>query len=130
MMRLVASPLAVVGVSCRSKSVSKVFSSNHPSATLTSFFSTQGDRGGSSASAVETESSVINSVYVHHVTKVVLQHLQETKAEWIIKQGLDRGLHINPNGTATLQFPPRMGFDGGRIWYVCHAGSVCHDGKR
>lgn len=74
-------------------------------------------RGGSSSSAFEqTEPPLVNSVYVHHVTKVVLQHLQETKADWLVEQGLERGLRLNSNGTAVLQFPPKMGMDSGRIW--------------
>eukprot|EP00980_Cylindrotheca_fusiformis_P004113 scaffold894_cov153-Cylindrotheca_fusiformis.AAC.9 len=56
-------------------------------------------------------------VYVHHVSKTALEHLQRKQATWLIKQGLDRGLHINPNGTFSLTFPSRQGFDAGRIWY-------------
>ena len=64
----------------------------------------------------EPERSPIHTVYVHHVTKVVLQHLQESKADWLVQQGLDRGLRLNSNGTAVLQFPRKNGFDKGRIW--------------
>eukprot|EP00977_Amphora_coffeiformis_P003959 scaffold793_cov161-Amphora_coffeaeformis.AAC.11 len=104
--------------------VSKVFSSRPTSAVAS--FSTQ---GGSSSSAVEAEQPpLVNSIYVHHVTKIVLQHLQETKADWLVRQGLDRGLRLKSNGTAVLQFPPKQGFDsGGRIWYVAR-GTDCDEG--
>ena len=55
-------------------------------------------------------------VYVHHVSKIVLEHLQESRADWLIERGLDRGLYINPNGTFAMHFPARKGFDSGRIW--------------
>lgn len=55
-------------------------------------------------------------VYVHHVSKVTLERLQKGHCSWITSKGLDSGLHINPNGTFTLSFPAREGFDSGRIW--------------
>ena len=45
-------------------------------------------------------------VYVHHVSKIVLEHLQESRADWLLENGLDRGLYINPNGTFAMHFPP------------------------
>jgi hypothetical protein len=66
----------------------------------------------------EDESDVLLSpVYVHHVSKTVLQYLQEFRADWLTEQGLDRGLCLNSNGTFVLQFPSRRGFDAGQIWY-------------
>ena len=106
MMRM--SSLAATALSGHAKRVSKVLSS-------VASFSTQ---GGSSSVEAEQSSPLVNSVYVHHLTKVVLQHLQETKADWLVQQGLDRGLRLNSNGTAVLQFPPKRGFESGRIWYV------------
>jgi hypothetical protein len=55
-------------------------------------------------------------VYVHHVSKVALQHLQESRSQWLLETGLDRGLHVNSNGTFVINFPARKGFDAGRIW--------------
>lgn len=57
-------------------------------------------------------------VYVHHVSKVALERLQKDHFYWVASKGLDSGLHINPNGTFTLSFPAREGFDSGRIWCV------------
>ena len=57
-------------------------------------------------------------VYVHHVSKLVLEHLQQNRSEWLLEKGLDRGLQINKNGTFVLSFPARKGFVSGRIWYV------------
>jgi hypothetical protein len=58
-------------------------------------------------------------VYVHQVSKTVLQHLQDRRSEWLVANGLDKRLHVNANGTFVLKFPPsRPGMDSGRIWYV------------
>jgi hypothetical protein len=57
-------------------------------------------------------------VYVHHVSKITLQHLTANQSDWLVETGLDRGLKLNPNGTFVLNFPARKGFDAGRIWYV------------
>jgi len=56
-------------------------------------------------------------IYCHHLSSVALQHLQNTKRDWILKNALDKGLRLNPDGTFVLYFPaPRKGVDGGRIW--------------
>jgi hypothetical protein len=56
-------------------------------------------------------------VYMHHVSQTVLAHLQQNHSDWIIENGLDRGLHINSNGTFVLQYPPtHYNVDPGRIW--------------
>jgi hypothetical protein len=57
-------------------------------------------------------------VYVHHVSKITLEHLQGKRSDWVLGQGLDTGLHINPNGTFVLSFPAKKGYDAGRIWCV------------
>lgn len=113
------------------------------------FFSTHGGGGGAGSTAsssarlssLDEPSSTVtaeqpnikmHAVYVHHVTKVVLKHLQEHQSEWLIDHGLDRGLRLNANGTAILQFPSSSSSTGttnghsgtsssvgsGRIWYV------------
>ena len=60
----------------------------------------------------------LSRVYIHHVSKIVLEHLQDSRADWLVKQSLHRGLRIKNNGTFVLEFPARKGFDSGRIWYV------------
>lgn len=55
-------------------------------------------------------------VYVHHVSRVALEHLQDKRSGWLHSNGLDDGLHINPNGTFCLSFPSKIGSDSGRIW--------------
>ena len=116
------SSLAATGLVRRAMIVPKVVSSSRPASVVS--FSTQ---GGSSSTAAEPEPPMVNAVYVHHVTKIVLQHLQETKADWLVAQGLDRGLRLNSNGTAVLQFPPKMGVDSGRIWYVRGVMYLCDE---
>jgi hypothetical protein len=58
------------------------------------------------------------ATYVHRVSKTVLEHLQDSRSDWVQEQGLHRGLRINSNGTFVLHFPAKRGFDAGRIWYV------------
>lgn len=72
----------------------------------------------SSSSSSATPIEEVSPIYVHHVSKTVLEHLQKDQHEWLVSTGLDRGLRINANGTFVLQFPAtRLGVDGGRIWY-------------
>ena len=61
---------------------------------------------------------LIHPVYVHHVSKITLEYLQNHRSDWLVQKGLDRGLRIHPNGTFVLNFPARKGYDSGRIWYV------------
>jgi hypothetical protein len=58
------------------------------------------------------------ATYVHRVSKTVLEHLQDSRSDWLQDQGLHRGLRINANGTFVLHFPAKRGYDAGRIWYV------------
>jgi hypothetical protein len=56
-------------------------------------------------------------VYVHHLSQIALEHLQNHHSDWVVQMGLDRGLRINQDGTFVLQFPEtEEGYDGGRIW--------------
>lgn len=80
--------------------------------------------------ASPSQQSEVFSVYTHYVSKIVLQHLQDARAGWLVEQGLDRGLQINSNGTFVLHFPSNCSSgsaDGGKIWYVgpyLHTASV------
>lgn len=58
----------------------------------------------------------MSPVYVHPVSKVVLQHLQDQRSGWLETQGLHRGLQLKINGTFLLQFPGPKGTDSGKIW--------------
>ena len=57
-------------------------------------------------------------IYVHHVSRIVLEHLQNNQYDWLMKYGLDRNLSLRANGTFVLKFPPpHEGHEnGGRIW--------------
>ena len=70
-------------------------------------------------SSQSSQHSDVFPVYTHHVSKIVLQHLQDARAGWLVEQGLASGLQIKANGTFLLHFPSRSdGGDGGKIWYV------------
>jgi hypothetical protein len=53
-------------------------------------------------------------VYVHHLSKVALEHLQNQQSEFVIQNKLETGLRLNPDGTFVIHFPSH----DGRIWYV------------
>jgi len=67
---------------------------------------------------------VLAPVYVHQISKTVLQHLQTDRHDWLQRTGLDRGLRLNANGTFVLQFPSPKGHDAGRIWCVVVASCL------
>ena len=67
-------------------------------------------------SSEEKEDDRIFPVYVHPVSKVVLQHLQDVRYGWLCEQGLNGGLQIKSNGTFLLKYPGRKGSDQGKIW--------------
>jgi hypothetical protein len=69
-----------------------------------------------SAEKQQSDNDKISSVYVHHVSKTVLQHLQQSHAEWLSETGLDQGLRLKSNGTFVLEFPSKRGRHAGRIW--------------
>lgn len=70
-----------------------------------------------STSMEDDGAALMTSVYVHQVSKTVLQRLQRHHHKWLATSGLDRGLHLNANGTFTLKFPPSgQTRDTGRIW--------------
>lgn len=53
--------------------------------------------------------------YVHPLSQLVLEHLQTTRADWIEKNGLDKGLNLQRDGTFVLKFPS-FDKDEARIW--------------
>lgn len=50
--------------------------------------------------------------YVHPLSQIVLEHLQDTRRDWVTRNGLDRGLTIQRDGTFELRFPS----SDARIW--------------
>lgn len=49
--------------------------------------------------------------YVHPLSQVVLEHLQDARHNWVVEKGLDRGLRLQRDGTFEIKFP-----SDGRIW--------------
>ena len=56
--------------------------------------------------ANEHENASFNRVYTHPLSRVVLEHLQNVHGEWLVKNGLDRGLTINRGEHVSLKFSP------------------------
>lgn len=73
-------------------------------------------RAFSDSSSPQVEDDRIFPVYMHHVSTVVLQHLQDSRADWLVAQGLHQGLQVKSNGTFCLTFPAPKGRDAGKIW--------------
>jgi hypothetical protein len=71
----------------------------------------------SSAQVQRTEDAKFCPVYVHHLSKVVLEHFQSNHGEWVVNRRLEKGLKLNPDGTFVLRFPASEGRkENGRIW--------------
>lgn len=70
-----------------------------------------------SVGLTEPDDIKFSPVYVHHLSTVVLEHLQNNHSEWIVQKKLETGLKLNPDGTFVLQFPSSGGRkENGRIW--------------
>ena len=86
-------------------------------APLFTFVRAQSRALSSSQNAAETDNPRFYPVYVHHLSKVCLEHMQNTRADWLEQEGLSRGLSINSDGTFVLNFPrTNDNVDNGRIW--------------
>jgi len=75
-------------------------------------------RAFADSSSPQVEDDRVFPVYMHHVSTIVLQHLQDARADWLVTQGLQQGLQVKSNGTFCLNFPAPKGRDAGKIWYV------------
>lgn len=83
-------------------------------------------RNVSNQPSQQKDESSLFPVYVHHVSKIVLQHLQDSRAGWLAEQGLNTGLNIKSNGTFVLKFPSHYGADSGKIWTSYDASTRQH----
>ena len=94
--------------------------------TTTGGTTTTNDNNSSSSSSSSSNSSdglstEIRSVYVHPLSQVVLEYLQDCRYEWIIEKGLDRSLTLHRDGSFEVKFvvqrplslsPPTPSLDG------------------
>jgi hypothetical protein len=53
--------------------------------------------------------------YVHPLSQLVLEYLQNDRSDWIVSHGLDRGLTVHRDGTFLIKFPSYEK-DMSRIW--------------
>lgn len=53
--------------------------------------------------------------YVHPLSQLVLEHLQNSRSDWVIGNGLDAGLKVFRDGTFLIRFPTYYQ-DNSRIW--------------
>ena len=62
------------------------------------------------------------NVYVHPLSQIILEHLQDEQSDWILQKGLERSLNIHRDGSFELHFssPSSSSSDndekGDRIW--------------
>ena len=92
--------------------------------TTTGGTTTTNDNNSSSSSSSNSSdglSTEIRSVYVHPLSQVVLEYLQDCRYEWIIEKGLDRSLTLHRDGSFEVKFvvqrplslsPPTPSLDG------------------
>jgi hypothetical protein len=62
-----------------------------------------------------TTTSTGKPQYIHPLSQLVLEYLQNNQSNFLEKYGLDKGLHIENDGTFILKFPSYHQ-DKGRIW--------------
>jgi hypothetical protein len=62
-----------------------------------------------------TTTNTGKSQYIHPLSKLVLEYFQTDQSNFLSKHGLDKGLHIENDGTFILKFPSYHE-DKGRIW--------------
>jgi hypothetical protein len=74
--------------------------------TKTGGTTTTNDHNSSSSSSNSSDgsSAEIRSVYVHPLSQVVLEYLQDCRYEWIIEKGLDRSLTLHRDGSFEVKF--------------------------
>jgi hypothetical protein len=59
-----------------------------------------------------TNTTTTTPVYIHPLSQIVLEHLQNHHADWAQQQGLDQSLQLHSDGTFTLTFPNQQG----KLW--------------
>ena len=85
---------------------------NSHSPTNRRYLSTSSRNASTSSSPQRNFEEIdFHPIYVHHVSRVALEHLQNHRSDWLVARGLDRNLKIRNNGTFLLNFP-----EYGRIW--------------
>lgn len=72
--------------------------------------------GRSSEATIQEEDGLIQSVYVHPLSQIVLRHLQTSSHEWILSRKLDRNLVVHRDGTFVLTQPSGEASSSLRIW--------------
>ena len=58
-----------------------------------------------SSSSSSSSSFFTKTEYIHPLSQIVLEHLQNHHSEWVQSRGLDKGLKLNKDGTFVLRFP-------------------------
>uniref|UniRef100_A0A7S0AE71 Uncharacterized protein n=1 Tax=Minutocellus polymorphus TaxID=265543 RepID=A0A7S0AE71_9STRA len=81
----------------------------------------------SSTDAEEKQDVPFSRVYTHPLSQVMLEHLQNAHGDWLVRNGLNRGLTINRDGSFCIQFPAAYpGDESGRIWTSYDAAKKQH----
>lgn len=63
------------------------------------------DSTGSSTRTRDDRVAIEPTVYVHPLSQIVLEHLQETHHDWVVSQKLDTTLTLHRDGSFELKFP-------------------------
>mmetsp|Transcript_21731 Transcript_21731/g.31096 ORF Transcript_21731/g.31096 Transcript_21731/m.31096 type:complete len:189 (-) Transcript_21731:200-766(-) len=78
-------------------------------------------------------SSFTKTEYIHPLSQIVLEHLQNHHSEWVQNKGLDQGLELKKDGTFILRFPQAANTDDdsvnssrGSIWTMYEAEESKH----
>ena len=63
------------------------------------------ERTKRSISSSSSSSFFTKTEYIHPLSQIVLEHLQNHHSEWVQSRGLDKGLELKKDGTFILRFP-------------------------
>ena len=63
------------------------------------------ERTKRSSSSSSSSSFFTKTEYIHPLSQIVLEHLQNHHSEWVQSRGLDKGLELKKDGTFILRFP-------------------------
>ena len=68
-----------------------------------------------SSSSSSSSSFFTKTEYIHPLSQIVLEHLQNHHSEWVQSRGLDKGLKLNKDGTFVLRFPQANKADDDKV---------------
>lgn len=110
----------ISGVPCNTWHKSCLITRSLSSSTTTSKNNKSNSSNASATRTRDDRVAIEPTVYVHPLSQIVLEHLQDTHHDWIVSQKLDTTLTLHRDGSFELKFPMSGEANGNeevhRIW--------------